>query len=280
MLSVEGSCTVLGSDATSIKTIQDVNKTDTHLILTHDGGSPWCGTYHNKSTSINFEIECDANKTSQPTSFTISDATDYCNPTITFAHSTGCPDATLDTVAIFIDKYPWVLAIFLLVVGPVICFFGKRFVPWVIAVIGGIVGAVIVLSLCSAMGMLDYIDPTKTADDASVFWVVLAFFLSLAAGILIGWLLKKFIVIGLLAVAFVGGFAAGGLLYNLVFVGWANSTVLLAILTFGLGAGALVAAFFFRILIIIVVTSLIGSYFTIRGISLFAGGFPSEITLY
>jgi hypothetical protein len=185
----------------------------------------------------------------------------------------------LDTVAIFLEKYPWVLAIFLLVVGPVICFFGKRFIPWVIAVIGGVAAFLITLILCSAMNMLDYIDPT-TGSDASVFWVVLAFFLSLGAGVLVGWLLKKFIVVGLLIVAFVGGFAAGGLLYNLVFAGWANSTAFLAILTFGLGAGAVVAAYFWRLAIIIIVTALIGAYFTIRGLSLFIGGYPSEIELY
>ena len=129
------------------------------------------------------------------------------------------------------------------------------------------------------MQMLDYIDPTSTRD-ASVFWVVLAFFMALAAGIIVGWILKKFLVVGLIIIAFIGGFAAGGLLYNLVFIGFAKSTAFLAILTFGLGAAAAVAAFFWRLAIIIIATSLIGSYFSIRGLSLFIGGYPNEITLY
>lgn len=109
---------------------------------------------------------------------------------------------------------------------------------------------------------------------------MLAFFLALAASVLVGWLLKKFAVVGLLVIAFIGGFFAGGLLYNFVFVGWANSTVLLAILTFGLGLGLTVIAYFKRITIIILTTSFIGSYFFIRGLSLFIGGYPNEITLY
>lgn len=171
------------------------------------------------------------------------------------------------------------LAIFLLVVGPVITFFGKRFIPWVIAVIGGLVAFIVVLSLTSALGMLDYIDPTSTTQ-SSVFWVILAFFLSLGSGVLAGWLLKRFLVVGLLVIAFVGGFIVGGILYNLIFAGWANSTILLAILTFGSAIGACVASYYLRTFVIVGITALIGSYFTIRGISLFAGGFPNEITLY
>ena len=104
--------------------------------------------------------------------------------------------------------------------------------------------------------------------------------MALAAGIIVGWILKKFLVVGLIIIAFIGGFAAGGLLYNLVFIGFAKSTAFLAILTFGLGAAAAVAAFFWRLAIIIIATSLIGSYFSIRGLSLFIGGYPNEITLY
>jgi len=114
----------------------------------------------------------------------------------------------------------------------------------------------------------------------SVAWVVLGFFLSLAAAVVIGWLLYKFLIVGLLIVAFLGGGIIGYLLYNLLFLGWAKSTALLAILTFGFAGAAVVGSFFFRAAIIITVTALIGSYFTLRGISLFAGGFPSEITLY
>jgi hypothetical protein len=285
LLTVEGSCQILSSDESEYHSYEYLLKNgaqsnvtaDRHLVIKRTGGQQ-CGTNHDQSSSITFEILCNENITAQPTRFNVSDA-DYCNPVISFTHKAGCPEANLDTISIFFEKYPWVIAIFLLIVGPVITFFGRRFVPYVIAIIGGLVSSVIALCLCSAMGMLDYIDPTSNTE-ASVFWVVLAFFLSLGAGVLVGWLLKKFLVIGLLIIAFVGGFLTGGLLYNLVFIGWAKSTVLLAILTFGLGAAAVVGAFFVRAAIIIVVTSLIGSYFTIRGISLFAGGFPSEITLY
>lgn len=129
------------------------------------------------------------------------------------------------------------------------------------------------------MGMLNYIDPTYQGD-SSVAWVVIAFFLALAAGILVGWILKKFLVVGLLILAFFSGFFLGGLLYNLVFAGWANSTVLLAIITFGGGIALTVFAYFFRIAIIIATTAFMGAYFFIRGLSLFIGGYPNEMTLY
>jgi hypothetical protein len=230
---------------------------------------------------VSFNIQCDSTATAVLDAATVVvNDTDKCNPTLSFTSAVGCPDASLDTISIFIEKYPWVIAIFLLIVGPVICFFGRRFIPWVIAVIGGLSAFVIALCLCAAFGMLNYIDPTYKEGDSSVVWVVIAFFLSLAAAVVVGWLLKKFIVVGLLIIAFMGGFFAGGLLYNLVFIGFAPSTWLLAIITFGCGIGAAVLAFFYRIRIIVIATALIGSYFSIRGLSLFIGGYPNEITLY
>jgi hypothetical protein len=48
----------------------------------------------------------------------------------------------------------------MLVVGLIVTYYGKRFLPWVIAIFSGGAAFFIVLLLCSVMGMLDYIDPT------------------------------------------------------------------------------------------------------------------------
>jgi len=110
--------------------------------------------------------------------------------------------------------------------------------------------------------------------------VILAFVLAIAAGVLGGLFFFKFLIIGLCVMAFVAGFMAGGLLYNLVFIGWAKSQWLYGSCTFGLGTIGAILAYYWREHIIILSTSMIGAYSFIRGISFFAGGFPNEFTLY
>lgn len=143
---------------------------------------------------------------------------------------------------------------------------------------GGIITGIVALAVCSALGMLNYIDPTEHG--GSVFLVVLGFILSVVAAVLVGILLKRFILVGLLALAFVGGYMAGMLLYNLIFIGFLQNDYALAGCTFGGALIAITIAYFWRAAIIIISTSLVGSYFFIRGISMFAGGFPNEVTLY
>jgi len=275
------SCTVLTDgnfmpshvDAHDDKNNTDPVKAKRHLILTQDGGDT-CGEKKTQS-SITYEIFCD--NVTDTSKMTVDD-TDPCNPRITFTHKAGCPVASLSSIAIFFDKYPWVLAVLLIIAGPIINFYGKKFIPIVISVVGGLFTALLVLIFSSSVGMLDYIDPTVPGGNGGM--VALAFILAIALGTVVGLLLFKFLVVGLCIMGACAGFLAGGLLYNLVFLAWAKNTVLLGFCTFGLATAGAVAAYFWREHIIIIATSMIGSYFTIRGISLFAGKFPSEILLY
>jgi len=70
------------------------------------------------------------------------------------------------------------------------------------------------------------------------------------------------------------------MLYNLVFAAWWNNIACLLILSIGL---AVVAGFFawkFDKVIIVYLTAAIGGYALVRGVSIFAGNFPNEITTY
>lgn len=156
-------CSFLGTDDTSLQTVGEDDTT--MLILSYTGGS-YCNAYNTADTwdvrdsSISFNITCDSEVETLDASTATVDDTDLCNPVIVFSHASGCADASLDTISIFLEKYPWVIAIFMICAGLPVCFFGKRFIPWVIGIIGGIVAFLVVLMLCAAMGMLNYIDPT------------------------------------------------------------------------------------------------------------------------
>jgi hypothetical protein len=112
--------------------------------------------------SISFEVFCDEDITGTPSDndFTI-DNSDPCHPVITVSHESGCPVFSFTALVAYVSENPWVIAVFLLVTGPIVTFWGRKFIPWVISIAGGFITFVFVLLLCSISGMLDYIDPTQ-----------------------------------------------------------------------------------------------------------------------
>jgi hypothetical protein len=214
------------------------DKSQKALNFTLGGGDECNGG----SSSITFYITCDTATTSLAAA--AIDDTDPCNPTISFAHAAGCPVASLSSIIAFLSEHPWIFAIFFIIAGPIINFFGRKFVPWVIAIISGFAAFLIILLLCSAFGWLNYIDPTQNG--GSVGMVILSFVLALLAAVAVGWLMKRFLIIGVIILGFVAGFVLGGLLYNLVLIEWAKSVWVLAICTIGLGIVGAVLSFKMR----------------------------------
>ena len=169
----------------------------------------------------------------------------------------------------------------LILIGPIINFFGRKFIPVVVGVIGGLIVGMIVLVICAAVGLLDYVNPTVGDSSTSTFWFfLLAIVLVLLFGIGAGIFLFKFIILGIVLLGFATGYFLGLMLYYMVFLSWVESNVLLIISTFGLGAACAIISWFTREHFLIISTSFVGAYFFVRGISLFVGGFPNEVTLY
>jgi uncharacterized membrane protein YjjP (DUF1212 family) len=59
----------------------------------------------------------------------------------------------------YISENPWILASILIIGGFIMTFFGGKFLPWVVAIFSGFASFLIVMLLCSALGMLNYIEP-------------------------------------------------------------------------------------------------------------------------
>lgn len=186
--------------------------------------------------------------------------------------------ATLPPIVSYLQENPWIVGIIMLVVGFLVTYYGKRFLPWVIAIFSGGATFFIVLLFCSLFGMLDYIDPTQ--DEGSVGLVVLSFLLATAAGVLVGFFMKKFFFYGFIVLGFIAGYFAGNLLYNLVLIGLVQSSVLFFFVTFGCGAIAAYLCYKRKKELAIITTAFLGAYCFVRGISIFAGGFPNEYALY
>lgn len=76
--------------------------------------------------------------------------------------------------------------------------------------------AFVVLIICSACGLLDYFDPTKS--DGAFWQVIVCIVIVLFFSIGFGVILCKFFFVGVIALGFCCGFLLGTLLYTLVFI--------------------------------------------------------------
>lgn len=118
-----------------------------------------------------------------------------------------------------------------------------------------------------------YVDDTGDIDD---FWYFLGggAFAGIFVGLLMCWAVK----IGAAVLAGWGGFTGGLILYESVLFR-AEAQWLFWVTIVVCTAAAAVLAFFFVDHIIIVASSLVGSYFLIRGVSCYAGHYYNEFTM-
>lgn len=171
----------------------------------------------------------------------------------------------------FIQDYKILFIILLILFGIFNCGFGKRFSRFTAFILCLIIFVVLILVLSQ------YVLPSGCKE--WIIWVMLG------VGVILG------ITAGVFAfkyhegcIAFltggIGGFFLGQFLYGLFGNRIPVNGTVMNIVFIVVSIGALIAvAFFFKKFIVIFATSLIGSYCLIRGISLFAGHFPDEMTV-
>ena len=109
-----------------------------------------------------------------------------------------------------------------------------------------------------------------------VGWVVLAG--AVIVGLFVGFLLYKCQRLGAAIIGGWGGFLLG-IVFNTTVMWVADSSVAFWVINSAFALLAAVLAFIFYFHAIILSTSFTGSYFFVRGISLYAGGFPNEMAL-
>ena len=93
----------------------------------------------------------------------------------------------------------------------------------------------------------------------------------------LGYFLKKYRKYGVGLIAGWGGVLIGFVLTSAFFV---SNKALYWVIIAGCGVGAAVLAIWVEKFVVITTTSFIGSYAAIRGVSLYAGGFPNEASLH
>lgn len=179
----------------------------------------------------------------------------------------------------YFTEKPFVLAILLLLVGPYMLFYGRKHIDVILYIATAIVFFYMSLYLFKRLGMLDYIDKSALVS-GNLGLTIFAFALAIGIAGLAGHTSSTFQPLGKLFLGALAGYFFGSFVYNLFFIFWNKALVTLIVCqaVFTLVGGYL--GYKLRDGFTIISTAILGAFATVRGISIFAGGYPTEFDLY
>lgn len=188
---------------------------------------------------------------------------------VSLEHKVGCPTFQYSMLEKFFEQYKYLVAAVMIVIGLVFCFAGNAMVNVILFIAAAIISFGAVVYLIFAL-----LESLNKETSETVQWVIVA--ASAVIGLLAGFAVKKYRTIGVAALAAWGGVALGLLLTTTFFV--ENTYAKYGMI---IGCAIILAFFAFKVekLVVIAVTGFVGSYMIVRGISLYAGGFPNEMAL-
>jgi hypothetical protein len=176
--------------------------------------------------------------------------------------------------------HPWIIAGILIAFGVAACFFGAFLFDWVVAILAGIVGFFVVAMIMDTFGGFNVMKVKQALKAGPIAFALFSFVLAAAAGFLAGFVVKKTARIAKGILGCVVGVFIGFLIYGLLLGQIFPSAVWLYIATevvCFIAGGILV--YRYEKVILLQLTAIIGAYTIVRGISLIAGGFPSEFSV-
>ena len=196
---------------------------------------------------------------------------DGCNYQINFYDKQGCYVFDTNPLVRFLSNYSYVFGAVLILFGGLIAVFGKPLFKPTICLVGMLV---FVVFIC--LFIFSVFFDRNTPNWAS--WVVLS--TSVLVGAIVGLILAKLSRVGLAVLAGWGGFCLGMMIYAACLYKLdGNKQVLYWCFNIGMGVLCGILSIFLFYHAIIFATAIAGSYAFIRGISFYAGGYPSEFEL-
>ena len=193
------------------------------------------------------------------------------NVTLYIESYNACVKADFYFIYEFIMRYKVIFIIILMAFGLFNCLLGRRLSKYTAFILCVVVVTILILIFSQ------YVLPSGCAE--WIIWVMLAVgvILGVTGGVFLFIYHDK--VISIVAGGLAGLFL-GQLLYNFFGNRIPANGIAINIVFVVVAIGVMIGiAFIFKNFIVIFATSIIGSYCFIRGISLFAGGYPNEITI-
>jgi len=181
----------------------------------------------------------------------------------------NCPVYSLNALWQWLQDYSYLWGAGLILIGFFLGMFGQKLFSATLFIIGTLV------TVC-LIWLLFYSTFLTSSTEEWVGWVVLA--CSIIVGLFGGYLLYKCQRLGAAVIGGWGGFLLG-VVFNTTVLWAAQSEVAFWIISISCALVAAGLAFIFYYHAVILSTGFTGAYFFVRGISLYAGGFPNEWAL-
>ena len=254
------------------------------VVITQAGSIP-CTADASRQISFTTKLTCDESvKTVDLDEVVLTRSADGCDVTAAFAHAAGCPttgdladaagqitDATEEGLG-WLYENEWAVGIIYVVAGPLIALFGASWFPYIVASLVAIFTIGLVCSVSLTAGWMA--GSVGTGVTCGV---------ALLLGVIAGCVVRRNfkLMLGLLGLIF--GFFSGSLLFalisgmtggewNAIWGFWVLSVVLAIV--------GCVAAIYLGMPLVMIATSMVGSYLFMRAWTLFfPGHYPSEAEL-
>jgi len=253
---------------------EDIRPNKTEAIqgvrLVFKGDQTQCPSDNSKTLSLNVEISF----SDVPELTEDGEEQDGCDITLKYKSPYGKPQFQYGILAEFISQYSYLLGAVMIVFGLLLAFCGNKFLTIVIGIVATL--ATILFGVYLTSRFVDAVFDKEDIKDYAV-WIILAIWVII--GVVCGYFIAKKRRWGIAVVGAFGGVMLG-LLLTTVFGAALKSVYLYYALVVGMGILFFVITFFVEKFVLIMVTSFLGSYGIIRGISMYAGGFPNESELH
>jgi hypothetical protein len=194
---------------------------------------------------------------------------DQCEKRVEFISKEACPLINFYSIWAFAQTYKIFVGLFFIAIGIFLAVFGNKFL---------IVTFLITTALATVTFLCIVLFAIFIKEGTSIYVVWILLILSTIIGLIVGFLMIKImkVTLGFILGGYTG-YMLGLFLYNMIFIqinsnpGLVYWLVLISSIIL-----CCVLAYFLIDHVIIVSTSFIGSYAIIRGVSLYANGFPNE----
>ena len=227
-----------------------------------------------QNKDVVFELECENNKDKYKNNKFVLTSSNYGNDEVSLHFTTyyACPVINFYRIWKFISDNYIVFAVILIVVGLTVTFVGNKFLTVTVFIVVIISFVIIIDGI-----IFTYIIPETVKN--WVIWMILA--ITAVVGAVVAFFVAKYKdkVLGIIF-GFICGFYLGQFIFSLVanIVSWHPLIVHILIVVVCIIIMC-VLGYFFMTYFIIISTSIIGAYLSIRGVSVLCGHFPNLSTI-
>jgi hypothetical protein len=187
--------------------------------------------------------------------------------TTTMTSQSACPVFTYNALIAYMVTYQYVFGPLFMLLGLFMALAGRKFFKGAVFLIGAIIVSFFLLTI-------SYQTFLATAQEEWVNWLTMS--VAIIVGLACGLLAVKLEKFGACLIAGWAGFCVGILLNESVLY-LAQSVPLMWIINVACALVAAALAFFYFNQSIMIATSIVGSFFFVRGLGLMLGNFPSEM---